>query len=57
MLCQQCHAQNGHPAQLMTMGNLAGGPRPDPRLIGTSCQTCHVNIHGSNDPSGARFER
>jgi DmsE family decaheme c-type cytochrome len=57
MLCQQCHAQDGHPAQLMTMGNLAGGPRPDPRVISTSCQTCHVNIHGSNDPSGSRFER
>jgi len=57
MLCQQCHAQVGHPAQLFTRGNLAGGPFPDPRLISTSCQTCHVNIHGSNDPSGSRFER
>ena len=57
MLCQQCHAQDGHPAQLLTRGNLAGGPMPDPRLISTSCQTCHVNIHGSNDPSGSRFER
>jgi DmsE family decaheme c-type cytochrome len=57
MLCQQCHAQVGHPAQLLTRGNLAMGPIPDPRLISTSCQTCHVNIHGSNDPSGARFER
>jgi DmsE family decaheme c-type cytochrome len=57
MLCQQCHAQDGHPAQLLTRGNLAGGPMPDPRLISTSCQTCHVNVHGSNDPSGSRFER
>ncbi|HKD24133.1 MAG TPA: DmsE family decaheme c-type cytochrome [Rhizomicrobium sp.] len=57
MLCQQCHAQFGHQAQLMTMGNMARGPMPDPRLIATSCSTCHVNIHGSNDPSGARFER
>jgi DmsE family decaheme c-type cytochrome len=57
MLCQQCHAQDGHPAQLLTRGNLAGGPMPDPRLISTSCQTCHVNIHGSNSPSGSRFER
>jgi DmsE family decaheme c-type cytochrome len=57
MLCQQCHAQDGHPTQLMTMGNLAGGPRPDPRLLATSCQTCHVNIHGSNAPAGSRFER
>jgi DmsE family decaheme c-type cytochrome len=57
MLCQQCHAQDGHPAQLLTRGNMVLGPAPDPRLISTSCQTCHVNIHGSNDPSGARFER
>ena len=57
LLCQQCHAQNGHPAQLMTAGNLPRGIAPDPRLIATSCQTCHVNIHGSNDPSGSRFER
>jgi DmsE family decaheme c-type cytochrome len=57
MLCQQCHAQDGHPAILMTRGNMALGPSPQPMLIGTSCQTCHVNIHGSNDPSGARFER
>jgi DmsE family decaheme c-type cytochrome len=57
VLCQQCHSQDGHPAQLLTRGNLPMGPMPDPRLIATSCQTCHVNIHGSNDPSGARFER
>lgn len=57
ILCQQCHAQDGHPAQLLTMGNLPLGARPDPRLIATSCQTCHVNIHGSNSPSGPRFER
>ncbi len=57
MLCQQCHAQDGHPAQLMTRGNMVMGAAPDPRLISTSCQTCHVNIHGSNDPSGSRFER
>lgn len=57
LLCQQCHSQDGHPAQLLTSGNLAAGPRPDPRVLSTSCQTCHVNIHGSNDPSGERFER
>lgn len=57
MLCEQCHAQDGHPAILMTRGNTVLGPSPQPMLISTSCQTCHVNIHGSNDPSGARFER
>ncbi|MDZ5650121.1 DmsE family decaheme c-type cytochrome [Nitrospirillum sp. BR 11828] len=57
VLCQQCHSQFGHPSGLLTAGNMARGPGPDPRLIATSCQTCHVNIHGSNSPSGARFER
>jgi DmsE family decaheme c-type cytochrome len=57
MLCEQCHAQDGHPAILMTRGNTVLGPSPQPMLISTSCQTCHVNIHGSNDPSGSRFER
>lgn len=57
MLCQQCHAQDGHPAILQTRGSMVLGGAPNPMLISTSCQTCHVNIHGSNDPSGSRFER
>ncbi len=27
------------------------------RTIGRSCQNCHTQIHGSNSPSGARFQR
>jgi DmsE family decaheme c-type cytochrome len=27
------------------------------RMIGRSCQNCHMQIHGSNDPQGARFQR
>ena len=57
LLCQQCHAQNFHPAQLMTRGNMANGPVPDVRLLSRSCSNCHVQIHGSNHPSGAKFER
>jgi len=57
LLCQQCHAQTGHPAELMTAGNMANGPLPDPRLIGASCQSCHSEVHGSNSPAGARLER
>ena len=57
LLCQQCHAQNGHPATLMTRGNMANGPLPDVRLLSRSCSNCHSQIHGSNHPSGARFER
>ena len=62
-LCQQCHAQIGlgnHPIDLMTPGNLASGSPPaarDARAIGRGCVTCHVQIHGSNHPSGARFHR
>lgn len=62
-LCQQCHAQLGvfnHPIALQTPGNLASGPvaaTRDPRIIGRGCVTCHVQIHGSNHPSGARFHR
>jgi cytochrome c5 len=27
------------------------------RMTGRSCQNCHSAIHGSNSPSGARFQR
>ncbi len=62
-LCQQCHAQLGvrnHPIALQTPENLASGRvagNRDPRIIGRGCVTCHVQIHGSNHPSGARFHR
>lgn len=62
-LCQQCHAQIGvqnHPIALQTSENLASGQiaaNRDPRIIGRGCVTCHVQIHGSNHPSGARFHR
>jgi DmsE family decaheme c-type cytochrome len=57
ILCQQCHEQNGHLTELMTRGGIANGPRPDPRVIGRACNNCHSQIHGSNSPSGSRFER
>ena len=51
-LCQQCHSGFGHP------------PRPygnDPAslkfVLGRSCSECHVNVHGSNHPSGFNFTR
>jgi DmsE family decaheme c-type cytochrome len=47
-LCQQCHTLGGH----STPGN------PFSRFMaGNSCQNCHSQIHGSNNPSGARFQR
>jgi DmsE family decaheme c-type cytochrome len=60
-LCQQCH-QGGHQAnfinaQDMTPGVAAGGGQNSNRALGRSCQNCHSQIHGSNHPSGARFQR
>ena len=59
-LCQQCHGQPGsfgHANDLLSAGNLASGVRPDERLLNRGCVNCHVQIHGSNHPSGARFHR
>jgi DmsE family decaheme c-type cytochrome len=57
ILCQQCHEQTGHPTELLTRGGIPNGPVPDVRVIGRSCNNCHSQIHGSNSPSGPRFER
>jgi DmsE family decaheme c-type cytochrome len=59
-LCQRCHAQTGgfgHPNDLLTSGNLAAAADPDERILNGGCVNCHVQIHGSNHPSGARFHR
>jgi DmsE family decaheme c-type cytochrome len=48
-LCQQCHVATLHPSE----------PRPpdDRMVLGSSCLNCHLNIHGSNHPSGFAFTR
>jgi DmsE family decaheme c-type cytochrome len=56
-LCQQCHANVSHPANLITRSNLPRGVIPDERALNRSCSNCHSQIHGSNHPSGARFHR
>jgi DmsE family decaheme c-type cytochrome len=61
-LCQQCHSPPvGHPGQFFrgdqtAAAALLGGTQSQ-RVIGRSCQNCHSQIHGSNHPSGARFQR
>ncbi len=61
-LCQQCHNQIFHPGtfyganQTAAAAQLPGGVAGQ-RVIGRSCQNCHSQIHGSNHPSGARFQR
>ena len=56
-LCQQCHMQSRHPGSFYGADRLATGGAPSQRVIGRACQTCHPQIHGSNHPAGARFQR
>ena len=61
-LCQQCHSPPvGHPGQFFrgdqTAAAAQAGGTQSARVIGRSCQNCHVAIHGSNHPSGARLQR
>lgn len=56
-LCQSCHSNRGHTNDLLTTDNLPGGLKADARVMNRSCQNCHVQIHGSNHPSGVRLHR
>ena len=61
-LCQQCHTSPSlHAGQSFrgdqTAGAALSGGSQSPRMIGRSCQNCHSQVHGSNHPSGARFQR
>jgi DmsE family decaheme c-type cytochrome len=61
-ICQQCHTSPAAHAGQFFRGDqtaqsaLSGGTQ-SARMIGRSCQNCHSQIHGSNHPSGARFQR
>jgi DmsE family decaheme c-type cytochrome len=67
-LCQQCHnAPVGHPGGFYNNSQTAGSSdqlliagglmTQSARVIGRGCQNCHSQIHGSNHPSGARWQR
>jgi len=56
LLCQQCHSQNGHPSVQLTRSGLASGTS-SALLLGRSCVNCHVQVHGSNHPSGVKLMR
>lgn len=54
-LCQECHLIRGHQSALYDGANL--GNAANRHLRGKSCINCHSFIHGSNHPSGARYQR
>lgn len=56
LLCQQCHSQIGHPSVAFTPGGLPGGTASGFLLSG-ACMNCHVQVHGSNHPSGVKLMR
>jgi DmsE family decaheme c-type cytochrome len=69
-LCQECHSsQHGNAkfsgSNITINGNVttvngqqgAGGANPIKEGAGRACLNCHVAIHGSNDPSGSKFNR
>jgi DmsE family decaheme c-type cytochrome len=69
-LCQQCHDPSvGHPGNFYNNSQTAesaGAAQASgilavnlqsQRIIGRACQNCHTQIHGSNHPSGARWQR
>jgi DmsE family decaheme c-type cytochrome len=68
-LCQECHSGD-HANQVNSGANLAGGKittvngaqqpgaaAPRIQMSGRACLNCHVLIHGSNHPAGAKFQR
>ncbi|MEO8075483.1 MAG: DmsE family decaheme c-type cytochrome [Acidobacteriota bacterium] len=57
ILCQRCHVGTRHPSTIYDGALVGAGASPSVRVYGRSCVTCHVNIHGSNHPSGQRFIR
>ena len=56
-LCQRCHLNTRHPGSLYDGQNTVGGGLLSNRAVEHSCRNCHVNVHGSNAPSGAYLGR
>ena len=55
-LCQHCHQTPFHPSTLYSGANLPPNLGAD-KMLGNACVNCHVKVHGSNHPAGARFTR
>ena len=68
-LCWNCHFTGSghfgsgdnlsteHGVRVAPPGAPSGFPTANSRFIEKSCKNCHMNIHGSNSPSGAYFVR
>ena len=64
-LCQSCHQPNAefaarHARRPLGYWEPTSGPpieNVNRLVLGDSCMHCHVQVHGSNHPSGAKFMR
>lgn len=60
-LCQTCHANQRHPGTLYAIPGASEGQSvyqaQNNRAWYRACQNCHVQVHGSNHPSGKAFLR
>jgi len=60
-LCQRCHANVGHPSQLQARSASDAGQSVyrvlNNRGYYRGCLNCHVQVHGSNHPSGKSLLR
>jgi DmsE family decaheme c-type cytochrome len=56
-LCQQCHQSVNHSTPAFSGTNLNPANANAQRVIARSCANCHTKVHGTNHPSGARFQR
>ena len=58
LLCQQCHSAANHPSVARTAAGLPGGSSGGAIFqVAGSCSNCHVQVHGSNHPAGAKLMR
>jgi DmsE family decaheme c-type cytochrome len=58
LLCQQCHSPANHPSVARTSASLPGGTSGGALFtVAGSCSNCHVQVHGSNHPAGAKLLR
>ena len=55
-LCQRCHVTSRHPPTVYDGFALRNTTSAN-RLTASGCVVCHVQIHGSNAPSGKYFHR
>ncbi len=56
-LCQNCHESSLHNSQPLSGASLPSGSSPSRMAVLRGCLNCHSQVHGSNHPSGIRFER